>query len=75
MKKLGLKAGDASLKLLRELAFNSVSVELQESDYEAIDLSNATVMKLCASDSATFIVVPLWYQYRFRQNGTNPYCQ
>ena len=54
MKKLTLKAGDASLKLLRKLAFNPVSVELQESDYEAIDLSNATVMKLCASDSATY---------------------
>jgi histidine ammonia-lyase len=56
MKKLTikLKAGNASLELLRQIACNSISVELQKSDFDAVEKSNATVRKLCASDNATY---------------------
>ncbi len=52
--KLTLEAGNASLSLLRQVAFNPVIIELQKSDYDAVDKSNATVATLCAADKATY---------------------
>ncbi len=49
-----LEAGHASLKLLRQVSFNPLAISLKDSDYEAIDKSNATVSNLCASDEATY---------------------
>jgi histidine ammonia-lyase len=54
MKKIILKAGTADLPFLREIANNSVFIELDKGDYEAVDKSNATVVKLCAAEEATY---------------------
>ncbi len=54
MKKITLDVGSVGLTLIREIAFNPVTVTLQQSDYEAIDLANATVTELCASDEACY---------------------
>ncbi len=52
--KVILEAGNASLSLLRKIAFGPVEVELRKSDYEAVTRSTEAVAQLCASDKAIY---------------------
>ena len=52
--KVILEAGNASLALLRKIAFSPVEVELRKPDYEAVNRSSETIARLCASDKAIY---------------------
>ena len=52
--KVILEAGNATLSLLRTIAFGPVEVALRKSDYAAVNRSNEAVARLCASDKAVY---------------------
>ena len=49
-----LEAGNASLSLLRTIAFDPAEVTVHKSDYEAVNRSSEAVARLCASDKAIY---------------------
>lgn len=52
--KIKLKAAETSLSQLRKIATSPVQIELDESDYRMIEVSNTSITELCGLENATY---------------------